>query len=267
MEIRADKITRFLPFLFHHHDRDFAEVLNEANKSSDLQGPMFPVEGERDLSVGRAKDGEGRDFGSFPIDEDNRIRPQLRDHMVTPCSTELSQRLSPIPPICQKIDFTGDREAKSLKHLFNQEDFSPKRAASLSSFRMIEMGPERQKEVSIQESKQNPLVTKDMGLTRSLFMPGASGHLFACLLDQGVIHDKKDNGMSFDPQMIEELGQSDLCDLFHGPDVLTEEPCEAGKRPTKKGVCKGLDHGGRMGFFARLKKADDVGRKNLKRRA
>jgi hypothetical protein len=267
MEIRADKITRFLSSLFHDHDRDFAEVLNKANKSSDLQGPMFPVEGERDLSVGRAKGGESGHLGSFPIDEDNRIRPQLRDHMVTPGSTELSQRLSPIPAICQKIDFTGGWKAKGLKHLFDQEDFGSKRAASLGSFRVIEMGPEGQKEVSIQESKQDPLVTKDMGSTGSVFMPGASGHLLTCLLDQSVIHDKKESRMGFDPQMMEELGQSDLCDLFHGPDVLSEEPCEAGKRPVKKGLGQGLDQRRSMGLFARLEKADDIRRENLERRS
>jgi len=267
MEIGADKITRFLSFLFHDHDRNSAEVLDEANKSSDLQRSMLSVEGERDLSVGRAKGKEGGHLGSFSINEEDRIGPQLRDHMVTPCSTQLSQRLSPIPAICQKIDFTGDRETKSLKHLFDQEDFGSKRAASLGSFRVIEMSPEGQKEVSIQESKQDPLVTKDVGFTGSIFMPSTAGHLLACLLDQRVIHDKKESRMGFDPQMIEELGQGDLCDLFHGPDVLSEESCEAGKRPVKKGVCEGLDHGGGMGLFARLKKADNIGRENLERRS
>ena len=227
MEIGADKITRFLSFLFHDHDRNSAEVLDEANKSSDLQRSMLSVEGERDLSVGRARGGEGSDLGSFPIDEDNGIGPQLRDHMVTPCSTELSQRLSPIPAICQKIDFTGDRKTKCLKHLFDQEDFGSKRAASFGPFRVIEVSPERQKEVLIKESKEDPLVAKDMGFVGSLFMPGAAGHLLSCLLGNGVIHDKKEDRMGFDPQMMEELGQSDLCDLFHGPDILSQESSKA----------------------------------------
>jgi len=126
--------------------------------------------------------------------------------MVTSCSTELSQRFSPIPAICQKVDFTGHREAKRLKHLFDQEDFGSKRAASLGSFRMIEVGPERQKKVLIEEGKQDPLVAKDMGFVGSLFMPGTSGHLLACLLGNGVIHNKKEDRMGIDPQMMEELG-------------------------------------------------------------
>jgi hypothetical protein len=187
--------------------------------------------------------------------------------MVAPCSTELSQRFSPIPTICQEIDFTGNREAKRLKHFFDQENFGSKWTASLGAFGMIEMGPKGQKEVSTQEGKQDPLVTKDMGFTGSIFMPGATGHLLACLLDQGIIHDNKEGTMFFDPQMIEELGQGALCDLFHGPDVLSEESCEAGKRPTEKGVGDGLNHRGCMGFFARLNKADDIGREYLERRS
>jgi hypothetical protein len=242
MEIGGDKITGLLSFFSHDHDGDLAEFLDEANKSSDLKSSVLSVEGKRDLSVGRMKGREGRHLGSFPVDEDNGIGPQLRDHMVTPCSTELSQRLSPIPAICQKIDFTGDREAKRLKHLFDQEDFGSKRAASFGPFRVIEVGPEGQKEVSIKEGKQDPLVAKDMGFVCSLFMPGTSGHLPACLLSNGIIHDNKEGRMGFDPQMMEELRQSDLCDLFHGPHILSEEPGEAGERSAKKGIGKGLNH-------------------------
>jgi len=242
MEIGGDKITGLLSFFSHDHDGDLAEFLDEANKSSDLKSSVLSVEGKRDLSVGRMKGREGRHLGSFPVDEDNGIGPQLRDHMVTPCSTELSQRLSPIPAICQKIDFTGDREAKRLKHLFDQENFGSKRAASFGPVRVIEVGPEGQKEVSIKEGKQDPLVAKDMGFVCSLFMPGTSGHLPACLLSNGIIHDNKEGRMGFDPQMMEELRQSDLCDLFHGPHILSEEPGEAGQRSAKKGIGKGLNH-------------------------
>jgi hypothetical protein len=205
MEIRADKITGFLSFLFHDHNRDLAEVLDEANKSSDLKSSVLSIEGKRDLSVGRAKGREGCHLGSFSIDKENGIRSQLRDHMVTPCSTELSQGFSPIPAICQKIDFTGDREARALKHLFDQEDFGSKRTASFGPFGMIEVGPEGQKKVSIKESEQNPLVAKDMGFGCPVFMPGASGHLSAGLFGNGVIHDKKEDRMGFDSQMMEEL--------------------------------------------------------------
>jgi len=227
MEIGADKITGLLSFLFHYHDRDLAEVLDEADKPSDLKGPLLSIEEKRDLSVGRSKGRESGYFSSLPIDEDNGIGSQLRDHMITPCSTDLSQRLSPIPTICQQIDFTGNGEAKSLKHLFNQLNFGSKRAASLGSLRVVEVGPEGQKEVFIKERKEDPLVAKDMGFSSPVFMPGTSGHPCACLFGNGVIHDKKEDRMGFDLQMMEELGQSDLCDLFHGPDILSQESSEA----------------------------------------
>jgi hypothetical protein len=227
MEIRTDEITGFLSFFFYENDRDFAEVLDEANEPSDLKSSLLSIEGKRDLSVGRAKGRESCYFGLFPIDEENGIGPQLRDHMVTPCSAELSQRLPPIPAICQKIDFTRDREAKRLEHLFDQEDFGSKGAASFASFRMIEVGPEGQKKVSIKERKQNPLVAEDVGFARPVFMPGASGHLSACLFGDGVIHDKKEDRMGIDSQMMEKLEQSDLCNLFHGPDVFSKESSKA----------------------------------------
>jgi hypothetical protein len=206
MEIGGDKITGFLSFFFYHHNGHFAEVLDESNKPSDLKRSLFPIERKRDLSVGRTQGREGCYFRSFPIEKDNGIRPQLRDHMITSCSTELSQRLSPIPAVCQKIDFTGDREMKCLKHLFDQEDFGSKRAASMGPFRVIQTGPEGEKKILIEDSKQDPLVAKDVGLVGSLFMPGASGHLLTCLLGNGVIHDKKEDRMGFDPQMVEKLG-------------------------------------------------------------
>jgi hypothetical protein len=227
MEIGRDKITGFLSLLFHDHDRNLAEVLDEADKPSDLKSLLFSIEGDRDLSVGRTKGGESGYFSPLPIDEDNGIRSQLRDHMIPPGSTDLSQGLSPIPAICQEIDFTGDREAKILKHLFNQANFGSKRAASFGSFRVIEVGPERQKKVLIKESKEHPLVAEDMGFACPVFMPGTSGHLRARLFGNGVIHDKKDDRTGVDSQMMEELGQSDLCDLFHGPDVFSKESCEA----------------------------------------
>ena len=68
----------------------------------------------------------------------------------------------------------------------------------------------------MEESKEDPLVAKDVGFVCSLFMPGAARHLRTCLLSNGVIHDKKEDRMGFDPQMMEELGQSDLGNLFHG---------------------------------------------------
>jgi hypothetical protein len=65
-------------------------------------------------------------------------------------------------------------------------------------------------------------------------MPGTSWNLFACLLDNCIIHDKKEHGMGFDSQGVKELLQSGLGHLLQGPDVLSKESGEAGQRPMEK---------------------------------
>jgi hypothetical protein len=162
--------------------------------------------------------------------------------MVTMVSAESSQGFPPIPAICQEVDFTRDGEPEALKHLFNQLDFGPKRAASLGAFGMIEFGTEGQEEVLIEESKEDPLVAKDMGFSSPVFMPATSGDLLARLLGNGVIHDKKEDRMGFDAQMTKELGQSDLCNLLHGPDAFSKESSKAGQRSAEKGMSEGLNH-------------------------
>jgi hypothetical protein len=154
--------------------------------------------------------------------------------MVTVRSTNLSQLLCPIPTIGQKIDFTGDRKPKDLERLFDHGNLGLKWTPSPRSLRMIEFGPEGQKEVLVEQGEEDPLVTKDVSLLSMISMPGTSGNLFTCLLKDCVIHDKKEHRMGFDPQGMEELLQGDLSHLLHGPDILSKESGEAGKRPMKK---------------------------------
>src|SRR4030042_2571817 len=99
---------------------------------------------------------------------------------------------------------------------------------------MIEFGPERQKKVLIEQGREDPLVAKDIGFLSMISMPGTSWNLFACLLDDRVIHDKKEHGMGFNPQAMEELFQSGIGHFLQGPDVLSEESGEAGQRAGKK---------------------------------
>jgi hypothetical protein len=100
-----------------------------------------------------------------------------------------------------------------------------------------------------------------------IFIPGKSGILLACLLGNGGIHKKKEDGMGFDSQGMEELIQSGLCDLLHGPDVLSQKSGETAKRLVQKARGKGLHHRGSVGFFAQLNEANDKGRENLERRS
>jgi len=154
--------------------------------------------------------------------------------MVTILPTNLSQLFCPIPAIRQKIDFTRDRESKGLEHLFGHGDLGLERATPLRSFRMIEFGPEGQKKVLIEQSRKDPLVAKNVDLLSMISMPSTSWNLFATLLNDRVIHDKKQDGMSFDLQGMEELFQGGLGHFLQGPDVLSKESGETGQRAMKK---------------------------------
>jgi len=183
--------------------------------------------------------------------------------MVATLATKLSQGLCPIPAICQKIDLTRNRETKRLEHPLGHGDFGLERTTSSGSFGMIEFGPERQKKVFIKQSQEDPLMAKDIGFLSMISMPRTSWNLLACLLGERIIHDKKQDGMGLDPQGLEKPNQTDLDDLLHGPDVLSQESGKAAKRAVEKGMGKRLNHGRSMDLLAQLDEADNKGRENL----
>ena len=51
MEIRGNKIGGLLSFFFHDHYCYFAQTLDDANKSGDLEGFVFAIDEARDLSI------------------------------------------------------------------------------------------------------------------------------------------------------------------------------------------------------------------------
>ena len=65
--------------------------------------------------------------------------------------------------------------------------------------------------------------------------------------------------MGFDPQGGEELVQSGLCGLPHGPDVFPQKSGEAGKRSVQKAMDKELNYRGGVDFFAQLDEVDHKG--------
>src|SRR4030043_1646215 len=177
---------------------------------------------------------ESGDFSFLSIHKEDRCGFELRDHMVTILPTEFSQFFCPIPTICQKVDFTRDRESKGLEHLFDHGDLGLERATHLRSFRMAEFGPEGQKKIFIEQGREDPLMAEDICLLSMISMPGTSWNLFTTLVDDRVIHDKKQDGMSFDLQGMEELLQGRFGHFLQGPDVLSKESGETGQRPVKK---------------------------------
>jgi len=90
-------------------------------------------------------------------------------------------------------------------------------------------------------------------------MPSTPWDFLACLLDQGVIDNKEEDGLGFDSQGIEELVQGGLENLFQGPDVLPQESGETGEGSAEKGTGKGLNHRRGVDLFAQLDEAHNEG--------
>jgi len=133
---------------------------------------------------------------------------------------------------------------------------------------MIEFGPKGQKKISIKQGRKYPLVAKDIGhILSMIFVPGAPWNLFATLLGKGIIDNKEENRVGFDAQDMKELLQSNFCNLFEGPEVLSRESGEAGERAVQKGIGKGLNHRGGVGFFSQSDKTSDKRGENFGRRS
>jgi hypothetical protein len=100
-----------------------------------------------------------------------------------------------------------------------------------------------------------------------ILMPTPSRDLLARLLDEGVVHDKKEDIPDPNPQPLEELMQGGFRNLLHGPDILSQESSETGEGSVQKRKAKGLNHGGRVGFFTQLDKADDKRGEDFERKS
>jgi hypothetical protein len=95
---------------------------------------------------------------------------------------------------------------------------------------MIEFGPKRQKKILVQQNRNHPLMAEDIGhVLGMILMPPTSRDLFAGLLKEGVIHDKKENIADGNAQLTEELIQSRFPDLIDRPNVVSQESRETGK--------------------------------------
>lgn len=130
MNIRTDQVDGFFTFFFHHHDGHFPQALEVSNKPGDLEGFGLSIYKKGDLSIGRNQIQKACDAGLFPIPPENRIGFELRNHMVTTPSTDLSQRFGPVPAIGQDIEFARDWQHKGLDDLFCQGDFGLKGTAT-----------------------------------------------------------------------------------------------------------------------------------------
>jgi hypothetical protein len=189
--------------------------------------------------------------------------------MIATRSTDLNERFDPVPAIGQDINLARHRQRKGSEDLLSQSDFGLKGAATPRPLRMIELGPQGQKKIFVEQSRENPLMTKDIGHVLSMIlMPTTAWNLLACLFSQRIIHNKIDNIPDSNPQRLKELMQRGPCDLLHTPTIFSQEPGKAGKRSVQDRMLnKGSHHGGSMTFLPQLDEADDERREELKRRS
>ncbi len=231
MYIRTDQVDGFFTFFFHHHDGHFPQALKVSNKPDEAEGFGLSIHKQGDLSIGRSQIQKAGHAGLFSMNPENRIRFELRNHMVTTLSTGSSQRFGPVPAIGQDIEFTRDWQDKGSDDLLGQSDFGRKGVATPPPFRMVELGPQGKEKIFVEQGRNNPLVAEDIGhVLGMILMPTTAWNLFACLLNKRVIHDKKHNIPDPNLQPLEELIQGSLGELFHGPKVLSQESSKARER-------------------------------------
>jgi hypothetical protein len=103
-------------------------------------------------------------------------------------------------------------------------------------------------------------MAKDIGHVLSMvFMPATPGDMVSCLVNKGVIDDKKENRSGCDSQYTEELLQRRLGHLLHSPLVLSQKPGKAWEGSMQERKREGLHHGRSVNFFTQLDETDDEG--------
>ncbi len=187
--------------------------------------------------------------------------------MVTQLPTDLNQLLGPIPAVGQEIELAGHGKFEILKHLLGHAYFGLKATASLDLLGMIEPSPEGQERGFIEQSREHPLMAKDVGqILGMIFIPGTPWNLFARFFHDRIIQEKKEERTGLNPQGVKELMQSRLQDLLHRPGVLSQKTGETGKRSLQEGTTKGLNHGRGVNLLAQLDEADNKRGEELERR-
>src|SRR4030066_866752 len=106
--------------------------------------------------------------------------------MIAPLATGLSPRFGPVPAIGQDIELTRDRQCKGSNNLLSQGDFGLKWAAPPRPFRMIELAPQGQKKIFVEQGREDPLMAKDIGhVLGMILMPTTAGTLSTCFCGKG----------------------------------------------------------------------------------
>jgi hypothetical protein len=150
MDVRANQVNGFLPFLSHDHHSDLSHFLDLANKPSNGKSFGLPINEERDVPIGGSQRNQRGHLRLFPIDPEDRVGFELGDHMIATPSTDLNQCFGPVPTVGQDIELTGKRKEKVLDHPLGQRNLGLKIPTTPGPFRMIESRPEREEKLFIQ---------------------------------------------------------------------------------------------------------------------
>jgi len=257
IKISRDKIDRPLPFLSDYNHSNLAKPIDFSNKLSKPEVSGLSIERNGELPI-RILVYKGTEFCPFPFNPEDRVGFELRDHVIAQPPAEFNQLFCPIPAVHKDIEFTRYREIKVLYNLLSQGDFCMKGAASSFSLWVVELCSEGEEEVSIEEGRDDPLVTKEPGhIIIMIPIPEASRNLFTVLSNEGIIDKEKEDRISFDMQFMEELSQFDSDDFFLGPSVFSQKSCEACDGSLDRGRTEGFDHRGGMGFFSQSDESCD----------
>lgn len=228
MDIGGNQIVGLFAFFFHHDHGDFAQAFDAADEFGNLDGFILAVQWQADLAIGPWVCLKVRDFGSFTVEDNDRVGLKLRDHVIASAPADLNQILRPIPAIGDNIEFASNGKRKISDHVLGNGYFGTKATASFGSLAMIESGPKGQKKVLVKQGRKDPLVTKDIGhIVSMVLVPRAAGDLFTTLLGDRIIDNEKGHTTGSDSEGIEELPQGGLHQVLLGPGVFAEESGEA----------------------------------------
>jgi len=217
IKISRDKIDRLLPFLSDYNHSNLAKPIDLSNKLSKPEFSGLSIERNGDFPIGILVY-KGSELGSFSLNPEDRVRFELRDHVIAQPPAEFNQLFCPIPAIRKDIEFTGEREIRILDNLLSQGDFCMKGATSSLSLWVVELCSE---------------------------------------VEEGIIDKEKEDRVSFDMQFTEEFSQLDSDDFFLETRVFSQESCEACDGSLNRGATEGFDHRGGMGFFSQSDESCD----------
>jgi hypothetical protein len=175
------------------------------------------MSGKGDLSIRRNETQENSHKGVFIIYQKDRVGFELGNQWITIISTETNQWFGQVSNIGQHTEFTRDGEHQYSDHFLDKGDFDLKGAAPPIPFWMIELGPQRQKEVLVEQCKNHPLEVQYTGIFGIIPMPTIAWNFLAYLFHQDIIHDQKHHLPSHNLHWLEEVIQSYLGDFLHSP--------------------------------------------------